>query len=66
MKTGVAMSEPVDVAYLKKRLARLKHDLANWAALEQSYKEAIQESRTPQDKAAARPNCAASRRRSPT
>ena len=44
------MSDTADAIYLKKRIARLKEDLRNWAALEQSHKEAIRESRAPRDR----------------
>jgi len=42
----------VDAEYLKKRIARLKRDIANWTALQQSHREAIQESRTPAQRTA--------------
>ena len=44
------MSDTADAIYLKKRIARLKEDLRNWAALEQSHNEAIRESRAPRDR----------------
>jgi hypothetical protein len=58
------MPEPVDVVYIKKKLARLKHDLANWAALEQSH-IIRKRSRRAEHRAigpAPRPNCAGLRK----